>query len=464
MLDKLAPSEAITGGGASNGAFGAFNSELPEFVFDDSVHELTKYESFELIGRIDAHISKLMALRARAIVAAVGEEPVRADSVLGNTDLSLEDLRSTELAAYLRISPLAARTMAETARGLVRWLPRTLRALEVGNIDEAKARVMADGANRLYSNLCIAEPSIKDLKDERVLALMQRYETLITRKLASRTKSEIRQMVKKAIAHLTPLGEDKRHQIAKEDRCVDFIEVGDGMTMLQATMTNLDAAKVKNVLEYCAKNDPSLKGTMQQRMSDVVVGIFKGESEISAERRFAASQVNVVVELDTLLGLSDAPATLIGHDFALTASQVRELAETSNLRRMVVDSSTGALLELGRKVYEPTKQQKDFVKMRDQKCRAPGCERNAMRCDIDHIRAWDDGGETNVSNLAALCRRHHILKTIGEWKYELLPNGDTVWTLPDGHVIIDYAQNWVDETKSTKRRRNLPKTDPVLAA
>jgi hypothetical protein len=111
---------------------------------------------------------------------------------------------------------------------------------------------------------------------------------------------------------------------------------------------------------------------------------------------------------------------------------------------MVVDPNSGALLELGRKSYEPSRQIKDFVKLRDQKCRAPGCVRNAMRCDVDHVKAWDDDGETNVDNLVSLCRRHHVLKTIGTWQYELLPNGDTVWRLPSGHIVRDYANTWVE--------------------
>lgn len=451
MKDKLLSGEYIAGGGlaldparlrSGSSLLAKLSPIISEFNKPETIANLDSYEAFELIGQIDSTISSLMALRARAIVAAVGDEPVRATTVRKGSDVSLEDVRSSELGAYLRVSPLAARNMAEVSRDLVRWLPRTLKNLEVGNIDEPKARIVAEGAHQIFTNLCLINSDIDDLNDERVLAAMERFEHFATFRIARRTRSEVRMAVKKAIAHLTPLAEESRHEVAKQERNVEFFDNGNGMTLMQALMTNLDAAKVQNVLEYCAKNDETLTGNMGNRMSDALVGIMTGNSEVSPERRLTASQVNVVVSLETLLGLSDEPANVIGSDFALTATAVRELAEVSHVRRMVVDPNTGALLELGRRSYEPSRQIKDFVKLRDKKCRAPGCVRNAMRCDVDHVKAWDDGGETNVDNLVSLCRRHHVLKTIGTWQYELKPNGDTVWRLPNGHVITDYADSW----------------------
>ncbi|WP_407938607.1 HNH endonuclease [Nesterenkonia haasae] len=37
----------------------------------------------------------------------------------------------------------------------------------------------------------------------------------------------------------------------------------------------------------------------------------------------------------------------------------------------------------------------------------------AQCCDIDHQHPWHDGGETTASNLWALCRRHHRMKSHG---------------------------------------------------
>ena len=61
--------------------------------------------------------------------------------------------------------------------------------------------------------------------------------------------------------------------------------------------------------------------------------------------------------------------------------------------------------------YEPTPAQHRFVRARDRTCRQPGCRRPARWTDADHVHPHAEGGETACTNLCALCRRHHRLKT-----------------------------------------------------
>ena len=49
----------------------------------------------------------------------------------------------------------------------------------------------------------------------------------------------------------------------------------------------------------------------------------------------------------------------------------------------------------------------DHVIARDAVCVAPGCNRKAETCDVDHCTPWEEGGETCPNNLAPLCSRHH---------------------------------------------------------
>ena len=414
----------------------------------DALESMSSYSATELVGQIQAAIAQLKALEAKAVVVAVGDVPVMASTRRNTSDVSLEDVRSSELGAYLGISPLAARNLSEHCRDLVRWLPETLAHLERGEIDDAKAKVITAGASKLYATVVSQIADIEGHDDERVFEFMRRYERIAIRNVVFRTRSQIKLAANQAVAAIAPLAEEKRHAVAKRERSVEFIDQGTGMTLMQALMTSFDAAKVKNVLEHSARNDSTLTGNLMNKMSDALVNIVTGESDIHPERRQSAAQINVIVSAETLLGVSDSPATIVGTDTVLTANAIRELAETSHLRRMIVDGTTGAPLELGRKSYEPTRVMKDFVKLRDRQCRAPGCIRTAMKCDVDHVQAWDDGGETNVDNLVALCRRHHVLKTIGTWKYELKPNGDTVWQLPDGHIVTDYFDPLIDNAMS----------------
>ena len=93
--------------------------------------------------------------------------------------------------------------------------------------------------------------------------------------------------------------------------------------------------------------------------------------------------------------------------------------------------------------YSPTAPQKRLVKVRDRHCRMPGCRRRPGRCDIDHGRAYRDGGPTACRNLCCLCRRHHRIKTFARgWHFELLPDGRLIVRTPAGVYRTTVPPGW----------------------
>jgi hypothetical protein len=70
-------------------------------------------------------------------------------------------------------------------------------------------------------------------------------------------------------------------------------------------------------------------------------------------------------------------------------------------------------------------------------CVAPGCTRKALRCEIDHNYAFDFDNpiypdQTVVENLACLCKRHHDMKTNGDYDLDQTEDADFIWTTPTG--------------------------------
>ena len=68
-------------------------------------------------------------------------------------------------------------------------------------------------------------------------------------------------------------------------------------------------------------------------------------------------------------------------------------------------------------------------------CMYPGCSVPASRCQAHHIAPWDEGGGTNLDNLALLCPHHHGKVIAGRW-VERVPN--KVWVdsgtpMPNSH-------------------------------
>ncbi|PYG98867.1 HNH endonuclease signature motif containing protein [Arthrobacter stackebrandtii] len=51
-----------------------------------------------------------------------------------------------------------------------------------------------------------------------------------------------------------------------------------------------------------------------------------------------------------------------------------------------------------------------MIRIRDEYCQFPGCTAKACSSDVDHIRAFEGGGQTTFGNLESLCLHHHLLK------------------------------------------------------
>jgi len=107
---------------------------------------------------------------------------------------------------------------------------------------------------------------------------------------------------------------------------------------------------------------------------------------------------------------------------------LRDLAAQAKLRPLVHPGNSPA-----ENRYRPSRALADFVRARDLTCRAPGCNRPATHCDLDHTIPFPRGA-THASNLKCLCRLHHLLKTFWGWQDRQLPDGTVVWTLPDGQT------------------------------
>jgi hypothetical protein len=61
------------------------------------------------------------------------------------------------------------------------------------------------------------------------------------------------------------------------------------------------------------------------------------------------------------------------------------------------------------------------------------CGAPPIMCDAHHLISWIDGGETKISNLVLLCRRHHTDLHHGHWTI----------TITDGQVHVD-RPTWAD--------------------
>jgi Domain of unknown function (DUF222) len=92
---------------------------------------------------------------------------------------------------------------------------------------------------------------------------------------------------------------------------------------------------------------------------------------------------------------------------AISPQALKLIGCNATVTTMVHDLA-GNVLNVGRRTRKPPPGLRRAVRERDRyRCRFPGCE--SRRTDIHHITYWSNGGETKLSGLICLCKRHHTI-------------------------------------------------------
>lgn len=129
------------------------------------------------------------------------------------------------------------------------------------------------------------------------------------------------------------------------------------------------------------------------------------------------------------------PALLNGYTPVPTAEVRRLIDAAPEFERIFTDPLKGTLVEVD--TYRPTSAMRRRIAVRDGRCRFVGCMMPSSRCDIDHTKAWEEGGPTSLANLGHLCGGHHTGKHHGDWEVRQLPDGVYEWRSPSGFVFRD---------------------------
>lgn len=268
---------------------------------------------------------------------------------------------------------------------------------------------------------------------------------------ASHTGPEVRRWLSRRVIAADPSMAEIRRARAVAARRVMLTPLPDGVCELSALLPSAQARQVYdtvNSLAHAADLDDFR--TMDQRRADALFDLLVG--------RAAPPQVNVqvVVPADTLLGESAEPGHLSGVG-PITSTEALRLAGMSEdgcsaqhqvtFRRLLTDPDTGTLADLAERQYRPSDRLDRAVRARDGVCRFPGCSRAATTTrtgtDLDHTIPWPHG-QTTASNLAVLCRHHHLLKHSPGWSAALLPDGVMEWTTPAGKTFHTKAWSYAD--------------------
>lgn len=286
---------------------------------------------------------------------------------------------------------------------------------------------------------------------------------------------------------LDPTPREHKHARGMVDRRVVVEDAGDGMSWLTALIPTVKAVAIKRRLtstaKHLQKNQRGGRTRDQIRAGlacdwllgagtenavktsvfvTILVGLLTGEglaavpstaftsaagatSAVDTATTTAETTPWATTGLDAVTGVaftgnpvaSATEAHLVGHGpiDAVTARQA--FLDATGFRRVITDPVRGAILDLDRRTYRPTKAQREWLVLQHGTCARDGCDRLALDADIDHEHAWAHGGLTDVSNLRPLCPADHVRRHRTRIIYRTREDRTVQVTTPTGHRTND---------------------------
>ena len=319
-----------------------------------------------------------------------------------------------ELRASLNLTRRAADAELSFALDLRDRLPKVFDAFSVGLIDQRRARTIVWQTTHL--------------DDDTARAVVDR----IIDNAPELTTGQLTARIRRLAITVDPDTAQRRYDEAVADRRVVLEPTNDGTANLYALdLPPHKAAAVRRRINELAKTlrRPDETRTMDQLRADVYLDLLCG---MVGSR--SGGTVDIRVDLGTLAGLSDQPGELAGYGPVIGDITRNVIADNAGGEWRYTVTHNGRPIATGTTRRRPTTAQKRLVEATHTTCVFPGCRMPGTECDIDHRIEWVNSHTTNTDDLAPLCRHDHVGRHKHGWTYQILPNGDIMWTSPLGHT------------------------------
>jgi hypothetical protein len=133
-----------------------------------------------------------------------------------------------------------------------------------------------------------------------------------------------------------------------------------------------------------------------------------------------SATVVVTMTLDALLGGLKAAELDTGGK--LSAGQARRLACEAGIIPAVLGGRS-QVLDIGRRKRRFTEAQRLAKLLEAHTCEVEGCDRPAGATHVHHLKAWAQGGRTDLANAMLICPWHHARAHDSRYDMKRLPTG-----------------------------------------
>lgn len=138
-------------------------------------------------------------------------------------------------------------------------------------------------------------------------------DTIVVDIATSRTLEQLRRWLARFVDRAEPDLAEHRHRQARRERRVHLETGDDGMSWLMALLPSTEAAAIDHKIEQAARKQPSdarthPQRTHSQRRADAFSALLLGNSTSTGDTNAPRIDIGVVVPIQSVMGLSDAPA------------------------------------------------------------------------------------------------------------------------------------------------------------
>ncbi|QCX29097.1 DUF222 domain-containing protein [Nocardioides jishulii] len=322
------------------------------------------------------------------------------------------------------------------------------RAVREGQVSIAQARVIAAAVDELPSRV---GADVIEAAEVRLVELAADHDPTDLARLGRRIL-EVVDPDRFEDEEARRLAEAEKH--AQERQRLRIRALGDGTSRISAIVPDATAARLATYL-HAFTNPRLADGAVRSNAAQDDTGNDRDADEqtgfgvqVSHPRRMAeafaqllealdpkrlpihggdATNVTVTITLDALrdgIGTATLDNGVPGDGFdTLTAAQARRLACNAKIIPAVLGTDS-EVLDLGRASRLFSKAQRRALALRDQTCRAEGCDIPGTWSEAHHLVPWSQGGATDLDNAALLCSHHHHRAHDPGYDTSRMANGD----------------------------------------
>ncbi|WP_306972530.1 HNH endonuclease [Arthrobacter bambusae] len=322
---------------------------------------------------------------------------------------------AAQIALARRESPAKGSRLLGLAKALVSEMPRTLAAMDTGQLNEWRATLL------VKETACLSAED-RCAVDEELAADTGTFDGAGDKTIISAARA--------AAYRRDPRSVTQRASHAAAERHVSLRPAPDTMTYLTALLPVAQGVAVHAAL---SRHADSLRSGGDTRSRGQIMADALVERTTGTPGGITGVAIQLVMTDRTLFQGDSEPARLPGYGI-VPAGWARTLLNGSSgntkhgagpgeseggqelkfwLRRLFTAPGTGELVAVDSRSRLFPAGLRRFIEARDDTCRTPYCD--APIRHFDHIIPWHDGGPTTLTNGAGLCEACNHTKELPGW-------------------------------------------------